>query len=184
MMKNKWLILFLVFLFSFTDVSALAVYDQIQIKIPIEVNGKTVVEVSNINTGDNTLLHVNGRDELIFTYDEPGSYVYAVKQAGCNDNFLLDDTEYHLNIEVFCDEQDTLDGVISLSCSGIMAKPAAIEFRNNVMIPATGDIHDSWLYLCLMFCSLAGIACIWKGVGKNEKDHYDDSMSDPADSAD
>ncbi len=174
----------LIMMSGMTYVHALEHYRQIQIRIPITVNGHTVVEINDVLTGGNDLLFVQGKDDLIFTYDEPGRYEYTVKQVKKEDYYLFDDTEYHLNVEVFCDEENELSGTVSLSSSHSSQKPLAIEFRNMVDIPATGDGHELAGFMGMLVISGLAIMGIWKGVFGNEKDHDHDTGNTDDGSAD
>lgn len=84
-----------------------------------------------------------GAAEYKINYRYPGEYRYMVKEvSGQLSDYILDDTEYHIKISVFYDEQDKLCTQIAAQKSGSDAKCASIVFKNEYKKTETSAKED------------------------------------------
>ena len=74
---------------------------------------------------------VNSRTTFLFSYNEPGTYVYEIKEIpGSDSDVLYDNTVYTAYVSVFYDDAGNMHSVVTAKIGDTDDKPTTISFNN------------------------------------------------------
>ena len=186
-MNRRWLIgiVFLLLLTVAMPVQALAM-ESVTVEIPFTVENTpgTVVMEALYGAPVPAQSEFAGVSEGTFalSYDEPGDYIYAVRQEpGGEAGVTYDGFEYSVIVSVFVNDDDRLNAMATVVAEGDSHKPDSITFTNVLATPTpastptatppqgetpkTGDDSAPGLWLAVLAASVFGLGAVGTGRG-------------------
>lgn len=155
-------------------------YDKETVQIQVKANEAMTLSIENKDGTPYETMKIDGQGTIDFSYDEPGSYEYRVKQVydEKDTSKTYDNREWYISLFVSDAEEEGMTPIIAISDLTTGEKSDFIEFNNQKVIPPvkpevkpqTGDTISSKLFGMIAIIA-AGIALILYVIYKITKNN-------------